>query len=333
MLRSRLVRLSQEDLLAGRLRDAAVGFEELAGQVEDPSVGGMVRAGLVECRLARGDRDRARAALGTSTPAPGTLSDPWVSSAAGEVAWALGDVTEALAHQLHAGHLLGSSDSGPGPAALPWRASAALAMIGTGERHRALTLAREHLDRATAAGCSYATAQALRVLAVAETGGRREVLLRKARRVLADVEAARLAAQVDADLAGVLLMGGRPGSADHGEAQSLLRGVVAYATAEDLWPLHSRAHRLLEQHSRASGTDDTPWDLLQRLTAAERRIVEAALGGLTNREIAGRFEISVKAVEWHLSRVYRKLGLRSRRELREAMGASSVGPHCPGIAT
>ena len=42
-----------------------------------------------------------------------------------------------------------------------------------------------------------------------------------------------------------------------------------------------------------------------------------AARGLTNREIADRLYLSEKAVEYHLGHVFGKLGLRSRRELRE----------------
>ena len=37
--------------------------------------------------------------------------------------------------------------------------------------------------------------------------------------------------------------------------------------------------------------------------------------GMTNREAADRMFVSVKTVEANLSRVYRKLGIRSRAEL------------------
>ena len=52
-----------------------------------------------------------------------------------------------------------------------------------------------------------------------------------------------------------------------------------------------------------------------QLTESERRIAELAASGLTNREIAATLFISPKTVEVNLSRVYRKLGIRSRAEL------------------
>ena len=55
------------------------------------------------------------------------------------------------------------------------------------------------------------------------------------------------------------------------------------------------------------------------LTAGERRVVDAAAGGLTNREIAARLFLSPKTVEMHLSRSYRKLDIASRAELRSAI--------------
>ena len=54
--------------------------------------------------------------------------------------------------------------------------------------------------------------------------------------------------------------------------------------------------------------------MLERLTSKERRIVHAVARGLTNREVADELALS-KTVEWALTRVYRKVGVRSRREL------------------
>ena len=51
------------------------------------------------------------------------------------------------------------------------------------------------------------------------------------------------------------------------------------------------------------------------LTAQERLVARLVATGLTNREVAAELVISAKTVEHHLSRVYAKLGLRSRTEL------------------
>jgi DNA-binding CsgD family transcriptional regulator len=40
-----------------------------------------------------------------------------------------------------------------------------------------------------------------------------------------------------------------------------------------------------------------------------------AASGLSDREIAARLVVSVRTVESHLARVYRKLGIRSRQDL------------------
>jgi DNA-binding CsgD family transcriptional regulator len=52
------------------------------------------------------------------------------------------------------------------------------------------------------------------------------------------------------------------------------------------------------------------------LTAAERRVVEAVLAGATNRDAAHSLHLGIRTVESHLAAAYRKLGVRSRRELR-----------------
>jgi len=56
-----------------------------------------------------------------------------------------------------------------------------------------------------------------------------------------------------------------------------------------------------------------------RLTRREQDIVELAVQGLTDREIAQRLMVSVRTVEGHLYRTYVKLGVRSRDELESAL--------------
>jgi DNA-binding CsgD family transcriptional regulator len=51
------------------------------------------------------------------------------------------------------------------------------------------------------------------------------------------------------------------------------------------------------------------------LTPAERRVVELAVEGRSNKEIAHVLFVSVKTVEGHLSHAYAKLGVRSRVQL------------------
>lgn len=51
------------------------------------------------------------------------------------------------------------------------------------------------------------------------------------------------------------------------------------------------------------------------LTAHERRIATLMLDGMTNRQIAERFTVSTRAIELHITRIYRKLGIRRRAQL------------------
>jgi DNA-binding CsgD family transcriptional regulator/tetratricopeptide (TPR) repeat protein len=55
------------------------------------------------------------------------------------------------------------------------------------------------------------------------------------------------------------------------------------------------------------------------LTAQERQIARLARDGLSNPEIGARLFLSSRTVEWHLGNVFTKLGIRSRRELANAL--------------
>lgn len=61
-----------------------------------------------------------------------------------------------------------------------------------------------------------------------------------------------------------------------------------------------------------------------RLTDAEARIAELISLGRTNKEVAAALFVSVSTVEAHLTRLYRKLGIRSRTELSALVHEGSL---------
>jgi DNA-binding CsgD family transcriptional regulator len=55
------------------------------------------------------------------------------------------------------------------------------------------------------------------------------------------------------------------------------------------------------------------------LTTTERRVADLVAAGRTNAEVAAELFMSQRTVESHLSRIYRKLHVRSRTELSRAL--------------
>ncbi|WP_327166228.1 helix-turn-helix transcriptional regulator [Mycolicibacterium iranicum] len=78
-----------------------------------------------------------------------------------------------------------------------------------------------------------------------------------------------------------------------------------------------RARRELQ--AAGQKTRKQPTAAGDELSPQERQIAELAGQGLTNQEIAGQLFISAHTVEWHLRKVFTKLGIRSRRELRQKL--------------
>jgi DNA-binding NarL/FixJ family response regulator len=57
----------------------------------------------------------------------------------------------------------------------------------------------------------------------------------------------------------------------------------------------------------------------EMLTAHEHHIAQLARDGLSNAEIGERLYLSARTIEWHLSHVFTKLGVKSRRQLWTAL--------------
>jgi DNA-binding CsgD family transcriptional regulator len=58
------------------------------------------------------------------------------------------------------------------------------------------------------------------------------------------------------------------------------------------------------------------------LTAQERQVAELARDGLSNPEIGARLFLSRRTVQYHLGKVFGKLGIRTRNELARALARS-----------
>ncbi|QBR93017.1 helix-turn-helix domain-containing protein [Nocardioides euryhalodurans] len=291
---------------AGRIADALA----VLATGPEPSVAASTLA--MECRLARGEIDLALGLGEALADAVEGADGARAAHALGELAAATGRDDDAVGHFLRAGELAtGDEDD---PVELPWRAGAALSLIRLGRHDEAQQHAQAHRVLAARQRSAYALAGALRTIAAVGAGGRREDLLREARTLLGDGHA-RLAATIDTDLAGLLaLMGGAVGRQ---EAVVLLRSAEVYADIEDLWPLHGRVRRLLERLGEQPAT--LRCEAIARLTDLEHHLSRLAGTGSSNRQIAEQEGLTVKAVEWHLSRAYRKLGIRSRRELPRSL--------------
>jgi DNA-binding CsgD family transcriptional regulator len=196
------------------------------------------------------------------------------------------------------------------PAVTSWRCVAATALCAAERTTEARDLARENLELARAFGAPWALGMALRTAAEVGDPVDRLELLTEAVGVLEPAGASLECAKATIDLGSVLISQGR-----QDEALSTLRRGADLAFRCRAQPLADRAAREL----RAAGARPRRLALMgsDALTPAERRVAELAAGGMINARIAEALFVSEKTVEGHLTRVYQKLGRRSRTNLRE----------------
>jgi DNA-binding CsgD family transcriptional regulator len=196
------------------------------------------------------------------------------------------------------------------PAVTSWRCVAATALYGAERTTEARDLARENLELARAFGAPWALGMALRTAAEVGDPLDRLELLTEAVGLLEPAGASLECAKATIDLGSVLISKGR-----QDEALSTLRRGADLAFRCRAQPLADRAAREL----RAAGARPRRLALMgsDALTPAERRVAELAAGGMINARIAEALFVSEKTVEGHLTRVYQKLGRRSRTNLRE----------------
>ncbi len=201
-----------------------------------------------------------------------------------------------------------------------WRAASAYALMHLGRADEARVLAAEELELAQAYGAPRAISNALRALAHAEAHGDLTLpieRLEQAVAIVAPSEARLEHCRAQLDLGTALRRAGRRSQAGRalGEALELARACGARPAEEraleELEVAGSRVRRAARR-----GVD--------ALSPSERRVVALAIEGLSNRQIAEALFVTRKAVEWHLGNAYRKLDVRSRRELPAALGAAEA---------
>jgi DNA-binding NarL/FixJ family response regulator len=97
------------------------------------------------------------------------------------------------------------------------------------------------------------------------------------------------------------------------DARGHLRNAVEIFRTLSAVPWAERA----EAELRATGETVRKRDpsAVERLTPQERQIAGLVTGGLTNKEIAAQLFLSPRTVDYHLRKVFTKLGIASRAEL------------------
>ena len=288
--------------LPDAVEDARGAFEIFAGGRH------MYLPATVYC-LARGlteqdEPDEAAAVLASLDGSERGGFAAWAAEARGRLAAHRGDHEGALAAFVAVGDTL--RDLGlTNPAMFHWRSEAALAALRLEQTELAAELVAEELDLAERFGAPRAIGVARRAAGLLERGEQAVETLRAAAELHERCGARLEQALSLVELGAAVRRAGRPT-----EARTALREGIRLAGALGATALERRARDELDRAgARRDGSGE--------LTPSERRVAELAAAGRTNREIAAELFVTVKAVEWHLGNVYRKLDIRGRRQLEQ----------------
>ncbi|MBS1881009.1 MAG: AAA family ATPase [Actinobacteria bacterium] len=264
---------------------------------------------LGELHTERGDLNRAEGILERGDPGERTGDGPnfW-RKARIELHLARGEVEPALALCEEYQARLGAMQN---PAPAPWRSLKAEILDRAGRREEAIALAREELEQARAWGAPRTIGHAQRILGQL----RRKEGIEDLREAVAVLE--RSNARLELAKALLALGTALRQSRQPSEAREPLRRALELGSACSADALVERARDEL----RAAGVRPRREALggVESLTPSERRVAGLAAEEMTNREIAQQLFVTPKTVEVHLSNAYRKLDIRSRRELAAAL--------------
>src|SRR5215472_8338251 len=201
-----------------------------------------------------------------------------------------------------------------------WRSALALA-VAAEDPGQARQLADSELAGARAAGLPRPVGIALRARGMLEGGQRGLRDLREAAEVLAESGALLEHARVLVELGAALRRANQRAA-----AREPLRAGLDLAHRCGAVRLAERARaELLTAGAKPRRAVLTG---LEALTASERRVVELAVAGMSNPEIAQALFVTLSTVEGHLRHAYRKLAISSRGQLSAAL--ESAAPQTAG---
>ena len=271
---------------------------------------------LADVLTNRGELDQAEASLaelGVPEDVPASGHMIFFLGARGWTRLARADFEAARSDYERLGRLMESFGM-RNPAMLAWRSHLALPLLALERRDEALELAREEVELARAWGAPRAIGVALRTQGLAQGGAAGIERLRESLAVL-EASSARLErGRTLVELGAALRRDG-----EREEARELLRAGLEIAQRTGARPLVDSAETEL------AATGERPGPLVlsgpESLTPSERRVAEMAVENVTDRDIAEALFVTPKTVEVHLGNIYRKLGIASRADLADALGA------------
>ena len=117
---------------------------------------------------------------------------------------------------------------------------------------------------------------------------------------------------------------GASSSSTAGRHSSTTSAAASTASPREVRALASSLSRGLRTRTVRSGATGSRFHTV--LSDFERRLVDGVMAGRSSHDLGELHHLSARTIEWHLTRIYRRLQVANRRELRDVVSAWGEKP-------
>ena len=150
------------------------------------------------------------------------------------------------------------------------------------------------------------------LLSLADEQSRNGMLFPRVRRLFPNCRTIFLTETVDSELGTELFRRGAWGVFPKSGHLDNLRKAIRAVAADEIWADRHCSSQVIRNIVEGKRTLERAAEATPELSTRERQILSLVAGGMKNRQVAEKLQISEMTVKVHLNRVFKKIGVKNR---------------------